>query len=312
MSGLRERIYKARAERNGLQRYVARRYLFPLAERLGFHILGDHFYEPIPNVRDLEAGYDESPREIPGHPLKLEDFESAHAQRLHQFGPEFIAAVRSQGWDMHNYYFWGADALSYYALLRERKPPAVIEIGQGQSTRIAIAALEKNAEETGDSPLMVSIDPYTRLLGAEIKPQRVRFEAIEKPIQHVPVSDLLRHCEEGALLFVDSSHVYKHGSDVWHLTHQVYPALPSGTLVHIHDIVLPHPWPKDFLVKNKWFWNEQDMLEQFLAFNQSFRIVLPVHWLHRHSDRVKRAVSDVAGDLPQRDSGFSFYIERIA
>ncbi len=309
---LSESIFKARNERNALPRYIARRFLFKPLERLGLHVIGDHFYEPIPNLREIEANYDGAPRAIPGHSLELEDFESRHAARLERYGPEFAEAVKSFGFDVTNYYFRGADALSYYCLLRETKPSSVVEIGQGSSTRIALAALERNAEETGTAASFVSIDPYTRLLGEEIKPKHTRFEQIHQPLQQVPVEDLLKRCQGNALLFVDSSHVYKYGSDVWHLMHQVYPRLPVGCALHVHDVVLPYPWLKEFYVQQKWFWNEQDMLETFLAFNAAFKITLPVYWLHRDSALVKQAVAKVALDLPMRDEGYSFYLKRVS
>ncbi|MDB6073767.1 MAG: hypothetical protein JWO89_1407 [Verrucomicrobiaceae bacterium] len=308
---LKEGLFKARKERNALPRYLARRFLFAPFEKLGLHITGDHFYEPIPNLREIEANYDGSPRPIPGHDLQLAQFEDAHAARIDRYGPEFTEAVRAFGFELVNYYFRGADALSYYCLLRETKPDSVVEIGQGSSTRVALAALERNAIETGRAASFVSIDPYTRLLGAELKPEHTRFEQLHLPLQQVPVDELLARCEGNALLFVDSSHVYKHGSDVWHLMHQVYPRLPVGCAVHVHDVVLPYPWLKEFYLQQKWFWNEQDMLESFLAFNTAFKITLPVYWLHRDSAVVRQAVGRVAGDLPQRDDGYSFYLQRI-
>jgi hypothetical protein len=311
LSALKENLFKARNERNALPRYIARRYLFKPLERLGLHIVGDHFYEPIPNLREIEANYDSTPRTIPGHDLHIADFEPSHAARIQRFGPEFAEAVKAFGFDETNYYFRGADALSYYCLLREMKPSSVVEIGQGSSTRVALAALERNAEETGSAAAFVSIDPYTRLLGAELKPKHTKFEQIHQPLQQVPVSDLMQRCQGNALLFVDSSHVYKHGSDVWHLMHQVYPHLPIGCSLHIHDVVLPCPWLKEFYVQQKWFWNEQDMLEAFLAFNSAFEITLPVYWLHRDSKQVQQAVASIAPSLPLRDEGYSFYLKRI-
>ena len=132
---LREGLFKARREKNALPRYLARRFLFKPLERLGLHVVGDHFYEPIPNLRELAANYDGSRRDIPGHDLRLEAFEPEHAARLERFGPEFQEAVKAFGFDPSNYYFRGADAVSYYALLREMKPASVVEIGQGSSTR---------------------------------------------------------------------------------------------------------------------------------------------------------------------------------
>lgn len=311
MSVWKEKLYKARHEKNGIQRWLARNYLFRIAERCGFHILGDHFYEPIPNLENIRKSYDESPREIPGHPIRLGDFESPHAARLQKYGPEFEGAVKPMGYDPGNHYFRGGDAISYYAWLREVKPPCVVEVGQGMSTRVALAALERNAAEGAPSPRFISIDPYVRVLPEDLAVKHVEFQLINKPIQEVPVEEVMANCGPESLLFVDSSHVYKYGSDVWHLTHKLYPLLPVGTYLHVHDVVLPYPWPADFYLKQKWFWNEQEMLEAFLSFNNAFEIVLPVYWLHRNSSRVREIMDTFAPDLPAKDTGFSFYMKRV-
>jgi len=131
---LKEGLFKAKHERNALPRYVARRFLFKPLEWLGLHVVGDHFYEPIPNLRAIGQSYDESARAIPGHDLSVSRFEQDHVARLERYGAEFTEAVRAYGFDETNYYFRGADALSYYCLLRERKPASVVEIGQGSSS----------------------------------------------------------------------------------------------------------------------------------------------------------------------------------
>lgn len=308
--GLKDGAFKARNEKNALPRYIARRFLFGFFERLGLHVVGDHFYEPIPNLKELEAGYDPSPHQIPGHDLEVVRFEQAHASRLEKFGREFTVEAARQGYDEANYYFRGADALSWYCLLRELKPSSVVEVGQGSSTRVAVAALEKNASETGTKPRLLSIDPYTRLLESGLSPERVHLEQWHQPIQKVDVNELVNRCGADAVLFVDSSHVHKAGSDVEHLMRKVYPRLPMGCILHIHDILLPYPWPLEYYTKQKWFWNEQDMLEAWLSYNDAFEIILPVYGVHRDSKIVQEAAARVAESMLRRDEGYSFYLRK--
>ena len=308
---LRDHWFKIRNEPNALPRHLARRFLFGLFERLGLHITGDHFYEPIPNLRDLEATYDGTPRSIPGHDLSIARFETAHAQRLQAYATEFESAAAKFGYDPTNYFFRGADALSWHSLLREIKPATVVEIGQGVSTRIAIAALEMNAADGAPPATLLSIDPHPRLRDDTLHPEHTKLEQIHQPIQSMPKDDLLARLGPNTVLFVDSSHVHKHGSDVWHLMREIYPGLPSGTLLHIHDIVLPYPWPKEFYTEQKWFWNEQDMLAAFLAFNTAFEIILPVHLVHRDSALVHSTLASILPDFPQADLGYSFYLRRL-
>jgi hypothetical protein len=310
LKAFQEGLFKARKEKNALPRYIARRFLFSVFERLGLHVVGDHFYEPIPNLKHLRSTYDPSPSPIPGHDLSIQHFEQEHLERLKKYGPEFLSAVSEFGYDDANYYFRGADALSWYCLLRELKPSSVVEVGQGSSTRVAFSALERNARETGQKPKFVSIDPYTRLLGSELKSEQVHFEQWHEPIQKVDAEKLISRCMGNAVLFVDSSHVHKAGSDVEHLMQHIYPRLPVGCVLHVHDIVLPYPWPLEFYTEQKWFWNEQDMLKAWLSFNTAFSVLLPVFTVHKDSTMVKAAVHELLPDQMNRDQGYSFYLKR--
>ena len=110
-------------------------------------------------------------------------------------------------------------------------------------------------------------------------------------------------------MFVDSSHVYKAGSDVQYLMREVYPKLKVGSFLHIHDVYLPFPWPKRNYLKKNWFWNEQDHLVEFLSFNHEFKLVLPVYWLFRESSEVRSVVEGLAGE--NWVSGTSLYFQRV-
>jgi hypothetical protein len=63
-----------------------------------------------------------------------------------------------------------------------------------------------------------------------------------------------RDLAPGDFLFVDSSHILMPGSDVDIILNRVWPALPAGVIVHVHDIFLPDGYPAE------WAWrgyNEQ-------------------------------------------------------
>jgi hypothetical protein len=67
---------------------------------------------------------------------------------------------------------------------------------------------------------------------------------IENKLQDVPL-DVFRSLQAGDLLFIDSSHVLKTGSDVYFLLFEVLPLLRSGTYVHFHDIFHTFDYPAD-------------------------------------------------------------------
>ena len=66
------------------------------------------------------------------------------------------------------------------------------------------------------------------------------------------------------ILSIDSSHILMPGTDVDLLFSTVIPALPSGAIIHIHDITLPDDYPEI------WQWrgyNEQQGVAALLAGN---------------------------------------------
>ncbi len=138
--------------------------LFPSLEPLGFHIVGDHFYELIPNLRELGRNYQETlPRPLPDVTTDLEKVERDHTHRLSEYGYEFRKQAKRFGYKEINLFFQIDDAISLYCFLHEKKPSRVVEVGKGFSTSVILSALAKNRSETSDEAVLASIDPYDRL-----------------------------------------------------------------------------------------------------------------------------------------------------
>ena len=92
----------------------------------------------------------------------------------------------------------------------------------------------------------------------------------------------------GDILFIDSSHIARIGSDVTYLFHELLPCLKRGVLVHVHDIFLPAEYPKGWIFKDHHFFNEQYMLQAFLCFNAAFEVFWASHFMYlKHADRLK-------------------------
>jgi hypothetical protein len=140
------------------------------------------------------------------------------------------------------YWFPSLDAAVAYALVRERKPQRIVEVGSGHSTRI-LARAECGVGE------IVAIDPMPRADIAGLPGVRV----VPSTLQAAP-ADVFDGLRAGDVLFIDSSHILMPGSDVDVLLNRVLPALPSRTLVHIHDIFLPFDYPAAWGWRN---YNEQ-------------------------------------------------------
>ncbi|WP_319421876.1 class I SAM-dependent methyltransferase [Pleurocapsa sp. FMAR1] len=304
----REKLYKAFNEKNAVQRYFSRK-LFVFLEKLGFHVVGDHFYEPIPNTKLIQAQYSDRPRLCHHIDFKFEQAEQEAIELLEQWGNHFYNAVSRYGYDEANYYYRGLDAILLYCYIRETKPHSIIEVGQGISTKIILAALEDNYQETQIKPKFVSIDPYSRFILEDKEVVGVEVELMRIPLQKVPLS-LFSDLNKSDLLFIDSSHIYKFGSDVEYLFEQIYPNIGKGVSIQIHDICSPYHYPLNWLTEEKRFWNEQYYLENLLRFNQEFEILIPVYYLLKKSKTIKQKCSTICTYKDFSLMGYSFYIKR--
>lgn len=305
----KDKIYKILKEPNSVKRYIFRRY-FKTFEALGVHVTADHFYEPIPNLSEINKSWSADRRPCPGIDFHQAEAETFAIDILERYGPEFGEKSAKAGFSLSNPYYSGIDALSLYCMVRAHKPKKVTEIGAGASTRLLLAALHANAEETGTRPELVSIDPFARFTPDE--EVNVTFSVLPEALQAVQ-SKLSGELGEGDLLFIDSTHVHKFGSDVETYFDTTFPGLPKGVLVHVHDIFSPYYYPKEWMTLHKRFWNEQFFLEAFLSYNSQFDVVLPMHLLMRESERVRALAREhIAGDEPRFFVGQSFFFNRKA
>ena len=173
----------------------------------------------------------------------IERFASA----LEAIGSEPPPAPRwNQDW------FPRLDAAAAYAMVRSTRPKRIVEVGSGHSTRFLARAVADGGLETRIS----AIDPQPR---ASI--EGLAVEWIRSPVQRVAAFPPLG---AGDILFIDSSHQLKPGSDVEFLLSAVLPLLPAGVRVHFHDIFLPDEYPAH------WTWrryNEQAAVASLIEKN---------------------------------------------
>jgi predicted O-methyltransferase YrrM len=155
-----------------------------------------------------------------------------------RFGGDPPAPRFEQDW------FPRLDAAMAYALVRERRPQRIVEIGSGHSSRVMARALS----DGGLAVDFTAIDPQPR---APLAGLQVRH--IKRRLQDVPTY-IFAALKAGDILFIDSSHKLTPGSDVELLMTGILPALPAGVLVHIHDIFLPGGYPESWSWRN---YNEQ-------------------------------------------------------
>jgi hypothetical protein len=104
--------------------------------------------------------------------------------------------------------------------------------------------------------------------------------------------------------------VLRIGSDVQYEYLEVIPRLKPGVLVHAHDIFLPAHYPEDWVKREQRFWNEQYLLQSFLAFNSAFEVLWSGSFMHlTHSEILDRAFEIYE---PSHRSPGSFWFRRIS
>lgn len=264
-----------------------------LSDRWGYHIRPIHYYEPLPDFRSITAEQVTRRRTYAGIDFNW-DAQLALLAGLAQYRDE----LANLDFDFNNDFFSGFDAAVYYALIRHLQPQRVIEIGGGHSTQIAAQALDRN-----DKGQLNCIEPYpeARLLNANLT-----VEIIQKRVEEIDVG-FFSCLESNDILFIDSSHAVKFGSDVCYEFLEVLPRLKTGVWVHVHDIFFPHDYPAEWLLDRRLALNEQYLLEAFLAFNKSFAPQLANYWLRLdHSDAAARLWPNA------NTRASSFWMKRIA
>jgi predicted O-methyltransferase YrrM len=235
-----------------------------------------HFYSTIPSESDYQARLEEllekTQTEIPGVSLNFEGQKKFLEQTLTYYQEAPFPKEKSDGhfYYYKNIYFVAPDAISLYLILRHYKPKRVIEVGSGFSSAVMIDTNEKFF--SGQIKCMF-IEPFPDRLNRFLrKIQNSNYKLVEKKVQEVALDAFLEF-EENDLLFIDSSHVSKLGSDVNYLFFNILPQLKKGVVVHVHDVMYPFEYPRAW-VQEKRFWNEAYLLRSFLTFNDWVELVL--------------------------------------
>jgi hypothetical protein len=270
------------------------------------HPLG-HFYSPVCDVEALDA---ERARLWPADTTCPGiDFEPvAQSQLLREVFPALLAGFDYPAHEHdgeHRYWsqnsqFGAADARALFALLRHWRPRRLIEVGAGYST---LLAADVSRRFLGGTLRITAIEPYPRAFLHDLDGlQTLRVEHV----QDTPAS-VFAELERGDVLFIDSSHVLKTGSDLVHLLTRVLPALASGVRVHVHDVFLPDDYPPHWVIDENRSWNEQYALQALLAGNQRYRVLYGTQYaLTRLAADAAVAFGELAG---QAYTGGSFWIE---
>lgn len=167
----------------------------------------------------------------------------------------------------NNGFLPGLDIAAIYGILAEHNPKRYIEIGSGNSTKVAFKAKTDLSLQTE----ITSIDPAPR---AEI--DQLADRVIREPFEQTKM-DLAEELEAGDVLFVDNSHRILPNSDATVFFLEVMPRLKPGVIVHVHDIYIPYDYNQEMCDR---FYSEQYGLAIYLLANPAkFEILLPNYFI---------------------------------
>lgn len=167
----------------------------------------------------------------------------------------------------NNGFLPGLDIVMLYTLLSELKPQKYVEIGSGNSTKVAYKAMTEN----NPGMEITSVDPMPR---AEI--DRLAHTIIRKPFEAIDFS-FLSALNAGDVLFVDNSHRILPNSDATVFFMEVLPALKKGVVVHVHDVYLPYDYPLFMCDRG---YSEQYGLAAFLLANPAkYKPLMPNYFV---------------------------------
>jgi predicted O-methyltransferase YrrM len=233
----------------------------PVPTRLDVPLLvpPGHYYSPIVNPDELrQQGFVEQRQQdqLQGIEIDLTAMEAlfadlvaaAGAHRLH------VHADASCRYYSDNEMYGVGDATILSAMLRHFRPKRWIEVGSGFSSAVLLDTLDRTPDL---ATRLTFIEPYPdRLDGLLRGTDRARLTIIQVGVQSVPL-ETFAALEAGDVLFLDTTHVAKTGSDVNYEFFQIMPRLASGVIIHLHDIFADLEYPEDWIFQENRSWNEQ-------------------------------------------------------
>lgn len=294
LNGLAESL-RQRAE--GLDGQVKKQGAFPAG----------HYYSPIPSEHDI-LGYEDTRKTLGNGVLGVELNEEHQHGVLNEYCAFYqdlpFPEEQTPG---HRYYYkngWFSysDAIFLYSFLRKHAPRRIIEIGSGFSSAVMLDTIDRFLPER---PELTFVEPEPeRLLSLLREDEGKEIGLVEKRVHDVSLEDFSA-LESGDLLFIDSSHVVKCGSDVELIFSEILPSLRPGVFVHFHDVFYPFVYPVNWLNEGR-YWNENYFLRAFLSYNAEWSIEFFNTFVHlKFGDLIAEKMP-----LCVKNPGGSLYIRR--
>ena len=268
-----------------------------------------HFYSPVPSRGDVErhlARQKQTSMLEPLPAIRMDDqTQLEFLRRLETYYRNVpFQATPTEGllyyFDNPNYSY--TDGIVLFCAMNHLRPRRLIEIGSGFST---CAILDTNRLSLGSQTQITSIEPHAELLRSLIAKSNDSITIVEKKLQDAELEVFDQLCA-GDILFIDSTHISKVGSDVNYIIFEILPRLSPGVIIQIHDIYLAYEYPDVWLREGR-AWNEAYLLRAFLEYNERFRILLFVSYMQNaHEEWFREHMPDAL-----LNKGGCFWMEKI-
>ena len=156
----------------------------------------------------------------------------------------------------------------------------------------------------GQSIDVTAIEPYPRPFLERGIAGVTRL--LKRPVQQVGL-ETFSALQAGDILFIDSSHVCKTGSDVNYLYLEVLPRLARGVRIHVHDIFLPDEYPQDWVLRQHRSWKSNTSCKRCRCIARRFGHLRLSFAMRTLQDEVYRQLGIPSGSPL---GGGSFWFER--
>lgn len=230
-----------------------------------------HYYSPIPSLKEAAKDrlFDVRADIVPGIDLRYEkQMELLDKCKQYYYEMPFHEMGGQERYYFMNDMYSYADGVFYYFVLRHIRPNKVIEVGSGFTSALL---LDVNDIFFKGNIQCTFIEPCTKSLHSLLR-ESDKVNIMEKKLQDIELREF-DSLKAGDILFIDSTHVVKCGSDVNYIFSEILPRISEGVYIHFHDIFFPFEYPKEWIIMGR-AWNEDYMLRSFLQYNNTFEIVL--------------------------------------
>jgi hypothetical protein len=250
-----------------------------------------HYYSPIPDLEEIKSRHSKIFNDQTTSMGGIDLNERTQLQLLETFSDYYpdmpFPESKSEDFRYHldNDFYAYSDGIVLYSMLRHLEPKRFIEVGSGYSSAVVLDTRDRFLDKSMD---VAFIEPYPDRLRSLLRSEDLEDENLEivcSFVQDIGL-DAFLSLQARDILFIDSTHVSRVGSDVNRLLFEILPAIEVGVYVHIHDIFFPFEYPEEWIYGGR-SWNECYLLRAFLQYNSNFEIVyFNTYMQERYRDRI--------------------------